>query len=104
MHVSLEDSPKAARTMASGGTNTIHFIHVYALPAGSKATYAQLVANIQPQKEDMHRVRLTEGGNIINYLEPIIPPTSEITTTKLLLHSVISTPITKLITSDIEDF
>ena len=87
-----------------GGTTTIHSIHASTMPEGRKATYAEFIANIRPQKEEIHRVCLTAGNNLIQYPWTIRTPTVNTTTTKLLLKSVVSTPGANFTTSDINDF
>ena len=37
------------------------------IPADRTITYAQVVVDYRPQKEDPNRVRITVGGNLINY-------------------------------------
>ena len=74
------------------------------MPEGRKATYAEFIANIRPQKEEIHRVCLTAGNNLIQYPWTIRTPTVNTTTTKLLLKSVVSTPGANFTTSDINDF
>ena len=43
-------------------------------------------------KDDPNRVRITAGGNLIEYPGDVSSPTADITTTKLLWNSVLSTP------------
>lgn len=49
------------------GTNTIRFISHQQLPAGRFPTYGRLVVSVRPNKDDMYRVRLTVGGDKVNY-------------------------------------
>ncbi len=62
------------------------------------------MASIRPLKTEKYRVRLTTGGNRIDYDGPTTTPTSDINLTKLFLNSVISTPNAKFISIDITDF
>jgi hypothetical protein len=74
------------------GTNTLHFIHPHQLPKGKKPTYLHICANYCPQKADPYRIRFTVGGNLVNYNGETYTPTADLTTAKLLLNSVVSTP------------
>ena len=62
------------------------------------------MCNIRPEKKDPTRVRITIGGNLINYPGDCDTPTANILTVKLLLNSVVSTPGAKFFTMDISNF
>ena len=47
-------------------------------------TYAHIVLDYRPQKEDPNRVRIMEGGNLNNYPFELTTCTSDITASKLL--------------------
>jgi hypothetical protein len=49
------------------GTNTIVWIRHTDVPTGRTITYARVVCDIQPQKDEVHRTRVTVGGNLIDY-------------------------------------
>ena len=51
------------------GTDTIDFIHKDEIPPDrwKDVTYARIVCNYRPEKADPNRVRITVGGNKINY-------------------------------------
>ena len=72
------------------GTDTIEFIFPRDNPKGIRATYVRVVCDIQPQKIETHRTRLTEGGNMIDYPGEVSTPTSYLTTIKLHVNSAIS--------------
>ena len=57
-----------------------------------------------PEKGDPYCTRLTVGGNLIVYPGDCGTPTVDLLTVKLLLNSVISTPDSKFMTIDINDF
>ena len=66
-------------------------------------TYARIVAEVQPQKkEEPYRIRMTVGGNLIYYPHDKSQPTADITTIKLHLNSVLSTPGAKYACLDIK--
>ena len=66
--------------------------------------YGRIVANFCPEKDDLYRIRLTVGGNRINYPGDCGTPTADMITVKILLNSVISTVHAKFMTIDIKDF
>lgn len=86
------------------GTNTFFFIHRHEMPARKKATYARIVAEDRPHKEIKKRIRLTVGGDKIDYPGDVSTKTSDLTTVKILFNSVISTPDAEFMTADIKDF
>jgi len=86
------------------GTDTIHFIKVSDIPAGQKATYLKIVAADKPNKAVPQRIRFTVGGDKIVYDGIVSTKTAELTSTKILINSVLSTPGAKFMTCDIKDF
>jgi len=86
------------------GTNTIFFIHRHEMPQDRKATYANFVCDIRPEKEETHRVRLTVGGNLINYPDNVSTDTTDLTTAKILFNSILSTPKARFLGIDIKNF
>jgi hypothetical protein len=86
------------------GTNTIAFIKKADVPADRAPTYGRIVVSVRPQKAEKYRTRLTVGGNLINYPFEVSTPTADLTTAKLLLNSIISTPNAKFLVTDIKDF
>eukprot|EP00804_Cyclotella_cryptica_P005168 CCRYP_014220-RA/>CCRYP_014220-RA protein AED:0.34 eAED:0.40 QI:0/0/0/1/1/1/2/0/380 len=67
-------------------------------------TYGRIVANFCPEKDDPYGIRLTVGGNRINFPGDCGTPTADMITVKILLNSVISTKNAKFMTIDIKDF
>jgi hypothetical protein len=86
------------------GTETIHFIPYTAIPEGRRATYVNIVVDIRPQKSEPHRVRMTVGGNLIDYPYEVSTPTADMTTAKLVMNSTISTPGATFHCFDISNF
>ena len=80
------------------GTDTIDFIPHTDVPVGTTVTYGQIVFTYRPQKTEKHRTRLTVGGNLFICLYDVSAPTSDMTTSKMLFNSVISTPGARFIT------
>ena len=79
------------------GTNTLYFFHLSQIPPDCKVTYAKLVATLQPQKEEEHRVRVTVGRYKLDYPGITANDTASISTLKLILNSVISTPLARFL-------
>ena len=65
-------------------------------------TYANPVVDYRPQKDDPHRIRITEGGNLINYKGDASVRTADIDTAKIHWNSVISTPNAQYMCLDIK--
>jgi hypothetical protein len=86
------------------GTNTIFFLHPSKIPTGRKVTYARIVATIRPHKDETHRVRVTVGGDKLDYSGITATATASLTTLKILLNSVISTPGARFMTLDIKNY
>ena len=61
------------------GTNTIRFIDRQQVHRGRRITYGNLVCDIRPNKAEVHRVRLTAGGDQIEYPGEVSTPTSDFT-------------------------
>ena len=53
-------------------------------------TYANIVVDYRPHKEDPNRVRIMAGGNLIIYPGELTTRTAYITTSKILWNSVLS--------------
>ena len=49
------------------GNSTIFFIHPIKIPAHKKVIYGRLVVDIRPLKEEKYRVRITVGGNKLDF-------------------------------------
>ena len=77
------------------GTNSMFVMNhteiIKAYAEKQKFTYAKIVVDFCLQKEDPHRIRITAGGNLIQYKGNVSTQTAELTTSKLLWNSVIST-------------
>ena len=88
------------------GTDTIVFIPQSNIPQDrwKDVTYARICCNYRPEKADPNRVRITIGGDRINYPGDCGTPTADLTTVKLLFNSIISTPGAKFMSIDIKDF
>jgi hypothetical protein len=83
-------------------TNTIRFIQRSNIPTGRKVTYGSFVVDTKDHKEEKERTRLTVGGDQIEYPGDKSTRTAGLTTAKILINSVISTPGAKLLVIDIK--
>jgi hypothetical protein len=61
------------------------------IPADQTITYARVVVDFCPQKIDPHPIWITAGGNLINYPGELMTQTANLTTSKLMWNSVLST-------------
>lgn len=86
------------------GNSTIFFIHPSEIPTHKKITYGRLVVDIRPLKDEKYRVRLTVGGDKLDFFGDASSVAASLATVKLLLNSVISTPGSTFSTADIKDF
>ena len=89
------------------GTNTIIFLtldKIPRIPSDRVVTYARIVVDYRPQKEDPNRVRITVGGNLINYPFELTTRTADITTSKIMWNLVISTPGAQYSAADVKFF
>jgi hypothetical protein len=81
-----------------------HDAIAHALRIGTKFTYANPVVDHRPQKEDPNRIRITAGGNLIEYDSELSVRTADINTAKLHWNSVVSTDDAKYMCIDIKNF
>ena len=87
------------------GNSTIFFIHQSDIPTHKKITYSRLiVVDIRPLKEEKFRVRITVGGDKLDFFGDASSVAASLATVKLLLNSVISTKGAVFSTADIKDF
>eukprot|EP00978_Attheya_sp_CCMP212_P003601 scaffold7535_cov63-Attheya_sp.AAC.3 len=86
------------------GTNTFRFINHTDMPTDRKATYVRIVCDECPLKTETKRVRLTVGGDKIDYPGKVATPTVELVAVKCLFKSVVSTPGAKCLSADAKDF
>ena len=81
------DRPAAERIE---GTGTLFPIRRSAIPHGRNVTYANFICAIRPQKTETHRVRLTFGGDKLDFPGDPSSPAVSLLTTKIHLNSTIS--------------
>jgi hypothetical protein len=86
------------------GRDTICVIEHAQVPKHKTVTYDRFVCDVCPQKAEPERTRLTVGGNLINYDGDVSTQTADLTTSKILWNSVISTLHAKYMCLDLKDF
>jgi hypothetical protein len=86
------------------GTYTILFIKHSQVPKHKTVTYGCFVCDIRPHKAEKERTRLMVGGNLINYYRDVLTQTANLTTSKCLWNSVVSTLDAKYMCLDLKNF
>jgi len=71
-------------------TDTIDFIPRSEIPSGQSVTYASFVLDYRPLKSEPYRIRITVGGDKLEYFLHADSPAANMLETKILLNSVIS--------------
>ena len=85
------------------GTSTVFFIQKCDVLAGRNVTYSCLFSRICPQKTETHRVRVTVGGEELDFPGIATTNCASLTTTKFLLNCVVYTPDAWFLTLDIKN-
>jgi hypothetical protein len=86
------------------GTNTYFFIDLTSIPKYRKITYGKLVCDFKPNKNENHGVRLTVGGDRLDYSGDTATSTADIATFKILINSTLSTKEAKTMMMDIKNY
>jgi hypothetical protein len=89
------------------GTNSIFILErneIPNIPGDRTVTYARIVVDHRPQKPDPNRVRITAGGNLIDYPGKLTTRTADLTSSKIIWNSVLSTRNAKYMCVDIKNF
>ncbi len=93
-------------TSITKGTNTIFFLlhaDICNIPSNRTVTYAHIVVNHCPQMEDPNHVRITVGGNFIDYPFELTTPTADMVSSKIVWNSVIRTKDARFASADIKN-
>jgi hypothetical protein len=88
------------------GTNTIFFLppgKIRCIPKDCTVTYVRIVIDHQPQKDDPNHVRITIGGNLINYPYKLTTWTANMVSSKIMWNSIISMANAKFGSADIKN-
>jgi hypothetical protein len=86
------------------GNSTALCIDLHNIPKDHNITYGKLVCDFNPKKTEKHRVRLTVGGDRLDYSSDTATSTADITTFKTLINSTLSTNKAKIMTMDIKNY
>jgi hypothetical protein len=86
------------------GMGTIEFIMTAQVPQERKLTNGRLVCDIRPQKAEQHRVMLTMGGDRIDYPGETAMKNTNLTTSKCLWNSTLSTDGARYLIADVKNF
>ena len=89
------------------GTNSIYVMEpqdILKIPKDRTFSYGCIFIDYREQNADPNRVRITMGGNLINYPGKWTTKTSDLTTSKILWTSVLSTDGAQLMCIDINFF
>jgi hypothetical protein len=84
------------------GTDTCFCIKLTNIPKDRKITYGKRVCDYKPHKMEKERVRLTAGGDKLDYSGDVATSKADITTFKILINSTLSTEDAAMITMDIK--
>jgi hypothetical protein len=85
-------------------TNTAFFLDLTSIPKDRKITNGKPVCDFKPNKTEKHRVRLTVGGDILDYSGDTATSTADITKFKILINSTLSTKDAKMMIMDINNY
>jgi hypothetical protein len=86
------------------GTDTCFFIKLTNIPKDRKITYGKIFCDYKPHKKEKERVRLTVGGDRLDYSGDVATSTASITTLKILINSTLSTEEAAMMMMDIKNY
>jgi hypothetical protein len=86
------------------GTETCFFIKLTNVPKDRKITYGKIVCDYKSHKKEKERVRLTVGGDRLDYSGDVATSTADITTFKILINSTLSTKKAAMTMMDINNY
>ena len=74
------------------------------MPQTRGPTYARFVCEVCPQKSEKEQTRLTVGGNLINYPDPVTTRMCDLVTFKMYINSTLSRIKRKYFSFDVNTF
>jgi hypothetical protein len=86
------------------GTETCFFIKLTNIPIDRNITYGKIVCDYKPHKKEKERVRLTVGGDRLDYSGDVATSTADITTFKILINITLSTEDAAMMMMDIKNY
>jgi hypothetical protein len=84
------------------GTDTCLFIKLTNIPKDRQIIYGKIVCDYKPHKKGKERVRLTVGGDMLDYSGDVATSTAYTTTFKILINSTLSTADAAMMMMDIK--
>jgi hypothetical protein len=88
-------------------TNTIFFLShdkIRRIPTDRTVTYACIVIDHRPQKDDPNHDHITIGGNLIDYPYKLMIQMADMVSSKIMWNSIISMPNAKCGGADIKKY
>jgi hypothetical protein len=86
------------------GTDTCFFIKITNILKDRKITYGKIFCDCKPHNKEEERVRLTVGGDRLDYSGDVATSTADITTFKILINRTLSTEEAAMMMMDIKNY
>jgi hypothetical protein len=86
------------------GTDTCFFTTLKNIPTDRKITYGKIICDYKPHKQEKERVRLTVGGDKLDYSGDVATSTAHITRFKIPINSTLSTKDAAMMMMDIKNY
>jgi hypothetical protein len=86
------------------GTDTCFFVELTNITKDRKITYGKIVCDYKPHKKEKEHVRLTVGGDRLDYSGDIATSTADITPFKIIINSTLSTAYAAMMMMDIKKY
>jgi hypothetical protein len=86
------------------GTDTCFFIKLTNIPKDRKITYGKIGCDYKPKKTENERLRLTVGGDKLDYSGDVGASTADITTLNILINSTLSSEDSAMMMMDIKKY
>jgi hypothetical protein len=86
------------------GTDTCLFLELTNIAKYIKIKYSKIVCDYKPHKKEKERVRITVGGDRLDYSGDVATSTADITTFKILINSTLSTKYAAMMMMDIDNY
>jgi hypothetical protein len=83
-------------------TDTCLFVNLTNIPKDRNITYGKILCDYKPHKKEKERVRLTVGGDRLDYSGYVATSTLDITTFKILINSTLFTADAAMVMMDIK--
>jgi hypothetical protein len=85
------------------GRDTCFFVELKNIPKDIKITYGKIICDCKPHKKEKDSVRLTVGGDRLDYSGDVATFTADITTLKILINITLSTEDAVMMMMDIKN-